>query len=435
VLVSLPDALVATTRFGLGARPSEHARIAADPRGWLLAQLTPAAPIPGLPSTSDALANARALRGAGKADRDAYRRANRALYEREAAARCARFATTDQPFVERLVTFWSNHFTVSVRRPLVAGLVGAFEREAIRPNVLGPFSALLDAVVHHPAMLLYLDNARSVAPDSPTGEKRDRGLNENLGREILELHTLGVDGGYTQEDVTALAEILTGWTVPTDVAGARADGFLFDERRHAPGAKTLLGRTWIADGEAEGVAVLRALAEHPSTARHVAGKLARHFSVDDPAPLARVFAETTGDLAAVARALVASQAAWAPAPRKLKSPQDLVISTARALGIADGEALLAGLVRLGQAPWSAPSPAGWPDDDASWAGPQAILDRVDQAEQVGGRVGARFPDVLAHAEDLLGPRLDAPTRARIAAARDAAYALALLLASPAFQRR
>ena len=245
----------------------------------------------------------------------------------DALARFQRAARAEVGFAERLVHFWSNHFCISAAKgPLVRVAAGCFEREAIRPHVLGRFGAMLQAVESHPAMLAYLDNALSFGPNSPAGRNRNRGLNENLAREILELHTLGVDGGYTQADVTALARIITGWTFSGREGRLGEPGtFVFFPNGHEPGDHTLLGKAYAAGGVKQGEAALADLARRPATARHIAGKLARHFVADEPPPslvdrLAKVFRETDGDLKAVAIALVDSDEAWTTPLAKMRTP-------------------------------------------------------------------------------------------------------------------
>ncbi|HZL60300.1 MAG TPA: DUF1800 family protein, partial [Stellaceae bacterium] len=251
-------AVVASTRFGFAAKPGELDLIAHDPRGWALAQLRgAAAPLPGnLPPASRMVALMLEARRDKSADKKEFNTQMRDVYLAEIEARIRQAAQTDAPFTERLAHFWSNHFTVSAFRPFVRGFAVAFEREAIRPHVGARFADMLLAAESHPAMLLYLDNALSIGPDSMAGVRQGKGLNENLGREILELHTLGVDGGYTQADVEALARILTGWSVARlrdDAPGS----FKFYERAHEPGAKTLLGRRYAENGQGEGVEALR----------------------------------------------------------------------------------------------------------------------------------------------------------------------------------
>ncbi len=434
-------AWIATARFGLGARGSELEQARRSPRRWVLDQLgTTAAPpaLIGLPSTRDTASAFFAARQQGEEAKRAARRAQRQLYRRECAARLRAGATTTTPVIERLVQFWSNHFTVSVARNQVTGIAGSFEREAIRPHVLGRFEDLLLAVARHPAMLLYLDNARSTGPDSMAGQRRDLGLNENLAREILELHTLGVDGGYTQSDVQGLAALLTGWSV----AGPRDDEpgtFRFARRRHQPGPKTLLDATY-GEGEAEGERALRHLARHPSTARFLARKLATHYVADAPRArlvdrLARVFLDTGGDLQAVTVALIEDEASWEHPGAKIRSPNDFVVACARALPAmsSDDALLLLGLRSLNQMPWSAPSPAGWSDRAEDLVGPEAVLRRVEWAE----RLGRRYGDDIGAAElsRAVLPAVPRGMLATLKGAGDPREALALLLASPAFLRR
>jgi uncharacterized protein (DUF1800 family) len=406
------EAFVAVSRFGLGARAGELADAAGDPRGWLKAQLAGPAGVParlaGLPPGRDLALELRRLQQARRKLRDdadaprkpanggtgaaskandlqaAYAKRSRELYMQEATARALTQVESRQPLRERLVAFWANHFTVSILRPVVAGLAGAFEREAIRPRVTGRFHDLLLAVVRHPAMLLYLDNATSVGPASRFGRMCGRGLNENLARELLELHTLGVDGGYTQADVTAFARILTGWSIGGE--GDRAPGdFMFRPYLHDPGEKVLLGGRYGPAGEAEGLQALAMLAHHPSTARHVARQFAVHFIADQPSAAAvarfeRVFRDTDGDLGALARAAVDAPEAWAQPLSKVKTPNELVVATLRATGFeGDPKGIVASLRELGQLPFAAPSPAGWPDTAAGWIGPSAMLQRADFA--------------------------------------------------------
>lgn len=451
---------IAQTRFGLGPRPGDAP--IGDPRGWLRDQLRPLPDgvLPGdaLPDSASIIAEGWRRREEGRRSADPQQakkeqqRWARATYERECRARIARAAATDQPFPERLARLWSDHFTVSILRHQILPVAGAFEREAIRPHALGRFRDMLRAVIRHPAMIGYLDNQNSVSPDSPAARSgKPRGLNENLAREILELHTLGVDGGYTQADVEGLARLLTGWGFDN-----RTGEFRFDLRRHAPGPHALLGRTY-GDGADEVERALDDLALHPATARRAARRLAAHFVADDPPAsavdaLADTFTATGGDLRAVAEALIALPEAWAAAPTygdpgKLRCPEDWLIAALRLLGAdpdredrrddrarADarsGKALSALPRRMGQPPFSAPSPAGWPDLAAAWASPEQILQRIEAAHTLAPLARAR-PEVVAEA---LGPALPAEARRIILGAPDARQGIALLLLSPALQRR
>ncbi len=473
------EAAVATNRFGLGAHPGDLEVVGKDPKGWLLAQLEPEtelpAPLAALPSAADdQLAFAQWLRGLGRgvlrqsADEQAsmneddlagvesaFVREFVPRYEKALEARVLTAVRTERPFYERLVHFWSNHFVVSAIKPATVAVPPSFEREVVRPRATSRFVDLLRASTHHPGMLVYLDNFQSIGPDSRRARRRGRrgglfrppmGLNENLAREILELHTLGVHGGYTQTDVTSFAKVLTGWGV--ERAGFvrrklfRTDGFSFDAAAHEPGAQTVLGTRYAQDGEEQGEAVLAALARHPSTARFVATKLTRHFIADDPpAPVVerveKTFRDTEGDLARVARALVESPEAWSAPPAKLKTPEEYVISAARALQVdsLDASALHRSLAQMGQRPYWAPSPAGWPDVASEWLGSDALWKRVQWAIQAAGRTAKLHPDPAALAQQVLGPTLRAETLAGIRTAQGPGAGLALLLASPEFQRR
>jgi uncharacterized protein (DUF1800 family) len=462
------EAFIAVNRFGLGARPGELGVVAGDPRGWLKSQLAGPAALPaaltGLPTSQAVgrelakpegaghrpaafgLARGADTASAGAAEqqtalRRGLARKGRDLYTKEATARTLAQVEAEDPLRERLVAFWSNHFTVSILRPVVIGLVGPFEREAIRPHVTGRFQDMLLAVTRHPAMLLYLDNARSTGPDSRLGQRRGLGLNENLARELLELHTLGVDGGYTQADVTSFAKILTGWSIagPRD---ANFGAYEFREAMHEPGEKILLGERFEDAGEEEGLDALAMLARHPSTARHIARQFAQHFVADDPPAAAlqrfeRVFRETDGDLGALAEAAIDAPEAWADPLGKVKSPNELVVSTLRATGMeGDEEAkgILGTLKGVGQLPFAAPSPAGWPDKADAWIGASGVLERADFAAAVAGRLRGRIAADQLIAETIAPVARQSLTQA-VAHAATADDAFALVLASPEFQRR
>ncbi|HXN79769.1 MAG TPA: DUF1800 domain-containing protein [Steroidobacteraceae bacterium] len=458
---------VAANRFGLGARPGELARIADDGRDWLRAQLHPAPPAiadAALQPSQQILAQALELRQQIQAARKARRAADdaatqqklpqflRPIYVGEVIARLQQAVSTERPFLERLTQFWTNHFAVSIDKQFLSGLAGSFEREAIRPHVLGNFSDLLLAVETHPAMLLYLDNHLSVGPHSEAALRLQRraqprkiGINENLAREILELHTLGVGGGYTQADVTAFAEVITGWSIGGAEGGRFAAGvpgrFLFRSEVHEPGAKRVRDRRYGDGGYGQGVGVLRDLAVHPSTAHFVAGKFARHFIADEPpreavARLAQAFTTSGGDLPTVYRALIDSREAWEEPLAKYKTPSDYIISGYRGLGLpVDAQhAPLAPFEVLGQRTWSPGSPAGWPDRSADWDGASALMKRIEWADAVGQRVGSRC-DAVKLAPQLLGANLSTATAGAVAHAASAAQAVTLLLAAPEFMRR
>jgi uncharacterized protein (DUF1800 family) len=343
--------------------------------------------------------------------------------------------TTGTPFRERLVWFWANHFTVSLKRGEVTAVALPFIQEAIRPHVTGRFTDMLLAVMRHPAMLMYLDNAQSIGPDSPVGLKQKRGLNENLARECLELHTVSPAAGYTQADVTAFANVLTGWSIELNQPPA---GFRFRPFTHQPGSQTVMGQSF-PPGEQGGVAALTWLSQHPATHRHLATKLVRHFVADDPPADAvtrveAVLRNSHGDLRAAALELTRLPQAWTPLT-KLRSPAEYVIAALRALDLPadrrpDARGIMAG---LGQPFLTAPLPNGWPDTAADWAGPESMLRRVDWAYSVAARAGGLDPVTVADAS--LGPLLPAATAEQIRRAGSKREAFTLLLASPEFQRR
>jgi uncharacterized protein (DUF1800 family) len=470
------ESAIAANRFGLGARPGELASIGGHARDWLRAQLLagPATLAAAqLRSSTEILAAALELRREIQGARKAVLVTNNAsdaagaefaqqvqqrlpqflkpIYTAEVTARFAQAVTSEQPFVERLTHFWANHFAVSVDKQFLAGLAGSFEREAIRPHVLGEFRDMLLAVETHPAMLLYLDNYLSVGPNSQAAQRAGRrqsarrvGINENLAREILELHTLGVGGGYTQQDVTTFAEVLTGWSLGGEggrLAGGPPGRFVFRAELHEPGAKSVLGRRYADDGFGQGAAVLHDLVYQRATSQFIATKLARHFIADDPPPaavarIAEAFAASRGNLPTVYRALIEARESWEQPLAKYKTPLDYVLSSYRALSLPVDEAHgpLAPFEVLGQRTWQPGSPAGWPDHAADWDGASALIKRIQWADAVGSRVGSRA-NAAQLAPQLLGANLSDATRAAVAHAASAAQSLTLLLAAPEFMRR
>ena len=462
------QAALAAHRFGLGEPTLEPLR--SDPQGWLLAQIGPADPARGsdLLTTRDGLLLIAAEREkrqgvrsppAGMTIEQSLAGHYRESTVADARSHFASAALTTRPFIERLQLFWANHFTVSLVKGSARGLVGAFERDAIRPNLTGSFEALLIAATTHPAMLRYLDNAQSAGPNSNVVARERRratrvgesprvtGINENLAREVLELHTLGAASGrgassgshgYSQADVTAFAAVLTGWRVGQDGADV---GVPFDPNWHEPGSKSVLGKVY-PEGPDALRRVLKDLAVHPATARFIALKLARHFVADEPPAalverLAAAFVGSAGDLPTVYRELVRSPDAWAPEQRKLKTPEEFVISSVRMLGLDERQAARVagvGIGTLGQRLLAAPSPAGWSDRADDWLGPDAVWKRVEWSTRTADRIG-RSVDARALADSSLGPLLGSATRTQIERAADGPQALALLLMAPEFQRR
>jgi uncharacterized protein (DUF1800 family) len=364
-------------------------------------------------------------------------------FRAEALARIQRAALAECGFVERLVVFWSNHFCISAGKGGLARMwAGSFEREAIRPHVLGRFADMLKAVEQHPAMLFFLDNQQSLGPDSRAGINRNRGLNENLAREIMELHTLGVGSGYTQDDVTSLARVITGWTYAGRQGQLGAPGsFVFNANAHEPGAQRVLGKVYNAGGVEQGEAVLADIARHPSTAKFIATKFVRHFVADDPPPalvarLQDVFVRTDGDLKALAIALVDSNEAWAAPITKMRSPYEYLIATTRiqARVPEDPGGVLGGLNVLGQPLWSPAGPNGFPDSNAAWAAPEGMKLRLDIASQVASRLNNNL-DPRQLLELAAADAASEETRRTIERAESRQQAMAILLMSPEFQRR
>ena len=452
------EAALALHRFGFGPRARSIEAIADDPRGALIAELDrPGAgqiTNPDLPSSGaanravfeyNAERNAEKKRPRQDSAQTAMEAAPakpeavplpRQLFRNEARARIDAALNAEIGLVERLVWFWSNHFCVNQEKTVMAG---AYEREAIRPHVLGRFVDMLLAAEGHPAMLLYLDNAQSIGPNSIAGINRDKGLNENLAREILELHTLGVRTVYTQDDVTNFAKVLTGWTIRQTVSDPDHGGeFVYIKRAHEPGPEVVIGKDYPDTGPEQGCTVLADLARHPATAKHVATKMACHFIADDPPPvlverLTQCFLDTDGDLKEVTRVLIASPEAWEPQQAKIKRPGEWIVAALRATGISgDIQRIVGGMALLGEPLWRPPAPKGFSDQNAAWL--DGLAQRLDIANTFAQRVGDRL-DAVAVADTALGPLATAETRRAIATAESKPQALTFLLMASEFQRR
>lgn len=475
------DAAIAMNRFGLGARPV--ANVITNPKNWLKDQLAKFDPAPGMlagqPTRADIAASFREYQLDRKDLRIAKKEAApaaedmpgidpakiekvvntlRIRYAAAADARVDAAIASESAFAERLVHFWANHFAVSVDKLPVLALAGDFEFTAIRPNIMGKFSDLLTAAVTHPAMLLYLDQAQSIGPNSPLAARvaarrnKELGLNENLAREILELHTLGARSGYDQNDVTEFARALTGHTVGGMAKGPiqrfmaqngkDGDGHFF-AAIHEPGERKVIGRRYGQQGAGQAQAILADLATHPATGTHIATKLAQHFVADVPPPslvarLEKSFLDSGGDLPKLYRTLIDSPEAWVPQQTKFKSPWDWVISSLRALDIRElpnkNRQTVGMFAQMGQPIWRPGSPAGYADTTENWAGGAALMRRVEIANRIA-QMSANRVDARTLAPLVLPAQVGQTTAESIARAESPSQGLALMLLSPEFLRR
>ncbi|WP_339948512.1 DUF1800 domain-containing protein [uncultured Albimonas sp.] len=459
--MTLQKETIAALRFGLGFRPDQ--RVERDPEAMVagLTALASARPIVDEEEDRRLWTELKEFRDAKKADRkqggkkandmamagsvDEERKEFRQRLYHVWNASLARSIEAEHAFAERMARFWANHFSVSIKFPAHASRVAGFEDQAIRPHLAGSFADMLKGVTMHPAMLVFLDQHRSAGPSSAAAKRDGLGLNENLGREILELHTLGVSAPYSQQDVISLAMLLTGFTMR-----ARRGTFVYRDNFAEPGRFELLGETYRGGDQAETLRALEALATHPATARHVATKLAAHFVADQPpaelvSALEANFRQTGGDLPALSRTLLSHPAAWGPLGGKVRQPQEIVVAALRAAGVT-GETLsrrndpfqgltLKALKDLGQQVNRAPGPDGWPEAAAEWINPGALAIRLEWAARMGEVLAARKVDPREYAEVALRDALDPKTAWAIAAAAEKREGFALLLASPDFNRR
>ena len=477
------QAALALHRFGFGPVRDQIAAIADDPRGAMLADLersqaarVAAANLPssgeaaralfeyraeqaaktklaqrakkeaearnaamGMADSADAPAAAAATAAAPPEEKAAAKQPQlpALLVQNEAKVRYDAAVDAEIGFAERLVWFWSNHFCVSADK--IVSMAGAYEREAIRPHVLSRFADLLAAAESHPAMLFYLDNIESMGANSVAGINRDKGLNENLAREILELHTLGVRSGYSQADVTSFATVLTGWTWIGLAEPTHGGEFVFVKRLHEPGEQVVLGKTYTDTGVEQGRAVLADLARHPATAAHIAKKLARHFVADEPPPslvakLEGTFRDTDGDLKEVAKTLILADESWTPQRTKLKPPSEWIAGILHVTGVHPPNVarVMGAQALLGEPLWRPPAPNGYPDTEAAWI--DGLPRRLDIANEAAQRLPPQT-DPFALLDSALGPLASPETHDTIAHAESRTQALALLLMAPEYLRR
>ncbi len=471
--IIISRANIAVNRFGYGARGSELAQAEKNPNKWLKSQLKPITFNSDFPHSNTILiehakyqkdkkrqkkqqkknsqsgnmqtnsmqANMQSanMQSANMKDKKKAKNFSRLALRNMSADTLKQAITSSNSVSWRLLDFFSNHFSVTAHGQLMVGLAATLEREAIAPHLLGNFEDMLLAVEQHPGMLIYLNNEKSFGPNSRMAKKRNKGLNENLAREIMELHTLGVDGGYSQTDVIELAKSITGWSVKQP-GKERGEGFVFRAYGHEPGNRKLLGKKYSQQGIAQGKEMLRDLAMHPATARHVCYKLAHHFvSQNPPASLVKAmeatWLKTHGNINAVMHCLFDADEAWLNTAQKYKTPREFVISTLRALSLKKfkDNALLSTLTNLGQQPFNAGSPAGYSDDEQDWLGASALMARIDWAAMVSGySKRANAEKVMNRA---IGKSVSQLTYNSVMRAESRQQAMTLLLMSPEFQRR
>jgi uncharacterized protein (DUF1800 family) len=457
--MEISASFVALNRFGLGARPGDADAVAGGPKQWVLDQIA-LGKIDAVKGVPDSAGRFHALAAFRKARAEADK-AEAALvaaggkpaapvagkppkppspldnppgrmFDTDVARRVDHMAASDTPVLERLAAFWSNHFAVSATRDEVAITAVPYENEAIRANLFGRFRDMLGATAMHPAMTMYLDEAASVGPDSPIGQRRHQSVNENYAREIMELHTLGVGGGYSQKDVEELALALTGLGLD---AGDGESAWFYD--RHEPGPRVLLGHR-LADKSDQANSAFDILANHPATIRHLCGKLAAHFCGDQPPKavvkrLAAAWRRSGGQLPVIYAALAQSPEAWVGRPVKFRSPQDFVLAAGRALALkGHGREMVNEMRSLGYAPFRAPAPTGWSDQDGDWLDPAGVTGRVASAQRLAGlaRKDIDGPGLLAQVAQI-GPA----TADVVFEEVDPRRAIALVLVCPEFQRR
>ena len=430
-------AAIATNRFGLGATPFEIKVAADDPVGHVVAQIVPIHLNKTNSSQSIALTLNRYRKDNSEESKEEARKFRQATYKRLSIGTLNNAISSTQPFMWRMLDFFSNHFSVTAQGAYLTALSPTLEREAIAPNLLGNFSDMLLSVCRHPVMLVYLNNEKSFGKNSRLG-KKGKGLNENLAREILELHTLGVNGGYTQSDVIALANGISGWGVEAPEK-TKAELFFFRKAGHEPGSQSLLGRLFAQENEDQGEAMLRYIAARPATAKHISGKLVKHVVSDTPSPallkhVEQTWLDTEGDLKSIYHALVTHPHAWLDTLDKFKTPREFLISTCRGIGLTslkEGFAIRS-LAEMGQAPFKAGSPAGYEDSEDFWNSGYGLMARADWLSSL--RINRQF-EIPELASKLLGSTLSEHTRQLVSRAESRDRAFALLFLSPEFMRR
>ncbi|NKF51233.1 DUF1800 domain-containing protein [Shewanella sp. WXL01] len=458
--------VIAVNRFGYGAKPGELAKAISNPQGFLKQQLKQPEFNRVLPSASELMQKLYQQRQQAKMLESKKQESQKQQTQnKESATSPSNNNQTKKPpkvqqqayrdFCQdsfkaavksdnslswRLLDFFSNHFSVTAQGPVMTALAPTLEREAIAPNLFGSFADMLDAVVHHPAMLVYLNNQQSFGVNSKIGKRKGKGLNENLAREILELHTLGVDGPYNQTDVIALAKGISGWSVSNKSKHSGRNGFFYRDAGHEPGSQQLVGKRFGQSGEAQGRAMLKHLALHPSTAKFVSYKLAKHFISDEPeqelvnALVAR-WQQTQGNLKQVVEALIEHPLAWQSERAKFITPREHLIFAHRvtAAPLPKTRNLIGLLNQLGQRPFKAGSPAGYGDTEGDWLSDKVMIDRITWSRMLAAKVSKL--DVKQLIEQVWDEQLSQRSYLSITRAESRVDAITLLLMSPETLRR
>lgn len=450
------QATIAINRFGLGAKPSEFIAAHKDPKQWLISQLQLKPAIhfnSDVAHSNEIMQTLAELRKQKKSDQNNLKsdksseapqtKTPKVSYHRQTYLQLSidtlkHAINSENSLNWRLLDFFSNHFSVSSASTVMTALAPTLEREAIAPCLLGRFDDLLISVIQHPAMLIYLNNEKSFGPNSKIAKKNGRGLNENLAREILELHTLGVDSGYDQKDVIELAKGITGWSVANPLKD-KEQGFKYRRSGHEPGVRTLLNKTYSQKESEQGKSMLRDLAVHPATAKHISYKLAHHFISDNPpASLVNKMTDrwlaTNGDIKEVMTTMINADEAWHVEKLKFKTPREFLISSLRALDLeTNNRQLYSSLVTLGQQPFKAGSPAGYSDREEDWNGANALMSRVNWASTIAARTKKiQIEDIIKNSFSEYISQLSYQTISR---AESRKQALTLFLMSPEFLRR
>ena len=445
---------LAAIRFGYGLPLPNGAPESAEGMLEMIARPDAAMQTWTISGSADLMPNLRELRQIQQADkkskvknpkRDALLKAFTGAAQAAVVVTFARALDSADGFRERLTTFWADHFCVIAKRQLEAFFPYSIVDEAIRPHLAGNFADMLTAATLHPAMLSYLDQSSSVGPNSHYGKNQNKGLNENLAREVIELHSMGVGANYSQTDVTEMAKILAGLTVNADLLMA------FQPRRAEPGRRTLLGKTYDMGGMDNIQAALRDLALQPATGLHLARKLAVHFVSDTPdadlvKAIASAYNRSGGDLMATYAAMLNHPTAWAEVTEKARQPFDFIVASLRALGVSGAQLqqlpykqfrgqILVAMAGMGQTFKRPGGPNGFEEAAEEWITPQGLARRITWAMRVPSRLCDPLPDPVALAQSCLADRASEALLWGAARAEDVTQGVGLVLASAEFNRR